>query len=107
MAEFRARQGVTGHNLRYVFDFGRGGGGGGGARRSRHRIGATLSASFPWNGDLGDRILVRMWSVEMRPALIVAQGFGFEPSFIHTMMREGEIPSLCERGVNEDWGAIG
>ena len=40
-------------------------------------------------------------------ASIVAQGFGFEPSFIHTMMREGEIPSLCERGVDEDWGAIG
>jgi hypothetical protein len=40
-------------------------------------------------------------------AALFAQGFGFEPSFIHTMMREGEIPSLCERGVDEDWGAIG
>src|ERR1700674_4244943 len=35
---------------------------------------------------------------------IVAQGLGFEPSFVHTMMREGEITSLCERGVDEDAG---
>jgi hypothetical protein len=37
-------------------------------------------------------------------ASIVAQGLGFEPSFVQTMMREGEITSLCERGVDEDAG---
>jgi Family of unknown function (DUF6522) len=37
-------------------------------------------------------------------ASIVAQGLGFEPSFVQTMMREGEITSLCERSVDEDAG---
>ena len=37
-------------------------------------------------------------------ASIVAQGLGFEPSFVPTMMSEGEITSLCERGVDEDAG---
>jgi hypothetical protein len=37
-------------------------------------------------------------------ASIVAQGLGFEPSFVQTMMREGEITSLCERGVDEERG---
>jgi hypothetical protein len=37
-------------------------------------------------------------------ASIVAQGLGFEPSFVQTMIRKGEITSLCERGVDEDAG---
>ena len=37
-------------------------------------------------------------------ASIVAQGLGVEPSFVQTMMREGEITSLCERGADEDAG---
>lgn len=37
-------------------------------------------------------------------ASIVAQALGFEPSFVQTMMREGEITSLCERGVDADAG---
>jgi hypothetical protein len=37
-------------------------------------------------------------------ASIVAQGLELEPSFVHAMMRNGEITSLCERGVHEDAG---
>jgi hypothetical protein len=37
-------------------------------------------------------------------ASIVAQGLELEPSRVQAMMRNGEITSLCERGVNEDAG---
>ena len=35
---------------------------------------------------------------------VVAQGLGLEPSVVQTLMREGKITSLCERGVDEDAG---
>jgi hypothetical protein len=37
-------------------------------------------------------------------ASVIAQGLALEPARIQAMMREGEITSLCERGVNEDAG---
>ena len=37
-------------------------------------------------------------------ASVVAQGLGLEPSVVRTLMREGKITCLCERGVDEDAG---
>ena len=37
-------------------------------------------------------------------ASVVAQGLGLEPSVVQTLMREGKITSVCERGVDEDAG---
>ena len=37
-------------------------------------------------------------------ASVVAQGLGLEPPVVRTLMREGKITSLCERGIEEDAG---
>jgi hypothetical protein len=37
-------------------------------------------------------------------ASIVAEGLQIDPSLVQAMMRNGEITSICERGVNEDTG---
>jgi Family of unknown function (DUF6522) len=37
-------------------------------------------------------------------ASVIAQGLALEPSRVQAMMREGEITSVCERGVKEDAG---
>ena len=37
-------------------------------------------------------------------ASVVAQGLCLEPPVVRTLMREGKITCLCERGVDEDAG---
>jgi Family of unknown function (DUF6522) len=37
-------------------------------------------------------------------ATIIAEGLGIEPSVVQAGMRDGNITSLCERGVGEDAG---
>jgi hypothetical protein len=56
------------------------------------------------NIEIGDRALQIETSVVQIEASVVAQGLQLEPSSVHTMMRNGEITGLCERGVDEDAG---
>lgn len=35
---------------------------------------------------------------------LIADGLGLEPSIVQAHMREGEITSLCERGIDQDAG---
>lgn len=37
-------------------------------------------------------------------ATTVGEGLGLDPSAVQTLIREGKITSLCERGVDEDAG---
>ncbi|MGH7880159.1 MAG: DUF6522 family protein [Candidatus Binataceae bacterium] len=37
-------------------------------------------------------------------AAIIAEGFGIEPALVQPLMREGQITSLCEHGVDRDAG---
>ena len=37
-------------------------------------------------------------------AAIVAEGFAIEPALVQSLMHEGKITSLCERGTHEDTG---
>ena len=47
------------------------------------------------------KIEIQKGAVEI-DASVVAHGLGLEPSVVQTLMREGKITSLCERGVDED-----
>lgn len=52
----------------------------------------------------------RMSSVEIEQcavsidAAIIAAGFAIEPALVQPLMREGQITSLCEHGVDRDAG---
>jgi len=37
-------------------------------------------------------------------AALIAQGLGIDASLVHSMMRKGQISSLCEAGVDDDAG---
>src|SRR5580693_9146299 len=37
-------------------------------------------------------------------AAVIGQGLNVEPCLVQTLMREGKITVLCERGVDEDAG---
>jgi Family of unknown function (DUF6522) len=69
----------------------------------------SLSAArFGELGGLGDRESLFMSGIEIQDGIIqieasiVARGLELEPAAVQAMIRNGEITSLCERGVNED-----
>jgi hypothetical protein len=37
-------------------------------------------------------------------AAVIAEGFAIDPTLVQRRMREGEITSRCERGVDQDAG---
>ena len=37
-------------------------------------------------------------------AVLVAEGLGIEPTLVQPLMREGNITSVCERGIDRDTG---
>ena len=37
-------------------------------------------------------------------ASIIGEAFGLAPSIVQSLMREGKITSVCERGVDDDAG---
>lgn len=38
------------------------------------------------------------------PAAVIAYGLGLETPMVQSLMRSGEVTSLCEKGENEDKG---
>ena len=38
------------------------------------------------------------------PAAVIAYGFDLETQMVQSLMRSGELTSLCEKGENEDMG---
>ncbi|MGE0581417.1 MAG: DUF6522 family protein [Steroidobacteraceae bacterium] len=37
-------------------------------------------------------------------AAVIAAGFGIEPAQVQSLMKDGRITSVCEKGVDEDAG---
>ena len=49
------------------------------------------------------RVEIEKCAVSLEAA-IIAEGFGIEPALVQPLMRDGQITSLCEHGVDRDAG---
>jgi len=66
-------------------------------------VDATSPSSTPLDGALATTITFVDGAIQV-PAAVIALGLNVEASRVHTLMRNGEVTSLCEKGEDKDAG---